>query len=58
MAELNTFFKELAEKMSLSDFFGQTTLLFNNLFLTIVAAVSLIMLLLVIFLVPGKKKTA
>ena len=55
MAELNTFFKNIADKLSLPDFFGQTTLLFNNLFLAVVAAVSFILLLLVIILMPGRR---
>ena len=58
MQALNTFFKELAAKLSLPDFFKGTSLIFNNLFLSLVAAVSFIGLLLIIFLVPGKKKTA
>ena len=49
-------FSNLAEKMGLPVFFKQYTLVFNNLFLTMLTAVLLIALLLVIFLVPGKKK--
>ena len=56
MNAFNEFFKNLAEKMSLPDFFKGTTLLFNNLFLVLFTALCLIALLLVIFLVPGKKK--
>lgn len=58
MQALNEFFKNLADKMNLPDFFKGSSLLFNNFFLVLVAAVSLIALLLVIFLVPWKKKTA
>lgn len=58
MQAINEFFKNLAGKMHLPTFFTSNTLLFNNLFLVLVAAVSLIALLLVIFLIPGKKKTA
>ena len=56
MNAFNEFFKNLAEKMNLPDFFKGTTLLFNNLFLVLFTALCLIALLLVIFLVPGKKK--
>jgi len=58
MNSLNLFFKDLAEKLSLPTFFRSNTLILNNLFLTLVAAFCLIALLLVIFLVPGKKKKA
>ena len=59
MAALNEFFKTLAEKIAfLPDFFQGNTLLFNNLFLVLVAAISLIGLLLVAFLVPTKRKNA
>ena len=51
-------FSNLAEKMGLPLFFQQSTLVFNNLFLTMLTAVLFVALLLVIFLVPGKKKTA
>ncbi len=56
MNAFNEFFKNLAEKMNLPDFFKGNTLLFNNLFLVLFTALCLIALLLVIFLVPGKKK--
>ena len=56
MNAFNEFFKGLAEKMNLPEFFKGTTLLFNNLFLVLLVLVCLIALLLVIFLVPGKKK--
>lgn len=56
MNAFNEFFKNLAEKMNLPDFFKGTTLLFNNLFLVLFTALCLIALLLVIFLVPSKKK--
>ena len=58
MTALNNFFKNLAAKMSLPDFFKTNTLIFNNLFLSIVALVCLIALILVIIFVPGKKKKA
>ena len=57
MESFNEVFKNLAEKMNLSDFFKSNTLLFNNLFLTILTLVLFVALLLVIFLVPGKEKT-
>jgi len=56
MQALNTFFKDLADKMSFPSFFKESTLLFNNLFLTLVALVSLTALLLVIFLIPFRRK--
>ncbi len=56
MNAFNEFFKDLAEKMKLPEFFKGTTLIFNNLFLVLLVLVCLIALLLVIFLVPGKKK--
>ena len=56
MQALNNFFKELAIKLSLPDFFQNTGLLFNNLFLAVVAAVSLIALILVVCLFRTKKK--
>ena len=56
MQALNDFFKNLAEKLTfLPDFFSETSLLFYNLFLVLVAAVSLIGLLLVVFLMRTKK---
>lgn len=58
MGAFNDFFKNLAGKMHLPDFFKSNTLLFNNLFLVLFTAVCLIALLLVIFLVPSKKKKA
>ncbi len=58
MAALNNFFKNLAAKIGLPDFFKSNTLIFNNLFLSIVALVCLIALILVIIFVPGKKKKA
>ena len=58
MNALNDAFKNLAEKMHLPAFFKGTTLLFNNLFLALLTLVFLIALLLVIFLVPSKKKKA
>ena len=56
MEALNTFFKELAGKMNLPDFFQNTSLLFNNLFLVLVAVLSLVGLLLSVFLIRTKKK--
>ena len=56
MNAFNDLFKALAGKMHLPDFFKANTLVFNNLFLTIVALLSLVALLLVIFLIPMKKK--
>ncbi len=56
MGAFNEFFKNLAGKMHLPDFFKGNTLLFNNLFLVLFTVVCLIALLLVIFLVPSKKK--
>ena len=58
MQALNEFFKGLADKINLPSFFSENTLLFNNLFLVLVAVVSLVALLLVVFLVPGKKRVA
>ena len=58
MQMFNDFFKGLAGNMGLPSFFEGNTLLFNNLFLALLAAVSLIGLLLVAFLVPGKKRTS
>ena len=58
MNAFNEFFKNLAEKMKLPDFFKGSTLIFNNLFLVLLVLICLIALLLVIFLVPGKKKKA
>ena len=58
MTALNNFFKNLAAKMSLPDFFKTNTLIFNNLFLALIALVCLIALILVIIFVPGKKKKA
>ena len=56
MQALNNLFKELATKLSLPDFFRSTGVLFNNLFLALVAAVSLIALILVVCLIRTKKK--
>ena len=56
MSALNDFFKGLAEKIGLPDFFGGSTLFVNNTFLVLVGVVLLTALLLVIFLMPGKKK--
>jgi len=56
MDAINTFFKTAAENINLPDFFKSSTLSVNNFFLTIVAFLSLVALLLVIFLVPVKKK--
>lgn len=56
MQAINTFFKSLAVKLSLPTFFQENGLIFNNLFLTVVAVLSLVCLLLVIFLIPTKKK--
>ena len=58
MAAFNTFFKDLAAKIGLPDFFKATTLIFNNLFLALFALVVLIALILVIIFVPNKKKKA
>ena len=56
MEAFNGFFKDLAEKMSLPTFFRGNTLILNNLFLTIMTVLTLAALLLVIFLMPSKKK--
>lgn len=56
MQALNTFFKNLAVKLSLPDFFQDTGILFNNLFLAVVAAVSLVCLILVVCLIPTKRR--
>ena len=56
MTALNEFFAGLAEKMGLPEFFASSTLFVNNLFLTLVGLVVLIALVLVIVLVPGKKR--
>ena len=58
MAAFNNFFKDLAAKIGLPDFFKATTLIFNNLFLALFALVILIALILVIIFVPNKKKKA
>jgi len=55
MEAINTFFKGLADKINLPDFFKSNTLLFNNFFLTAVAALSLILLVITIA-IPGKNK--
>ena len=55
MESINVFFKDLAGKIGLPDFFAGNTLLFNNFFLAAVAVVSLLIVLLVAFLVPGKR---
>ena len=56
MDGLNVFFKDLAGQIGLPDFFKSNTLLFNNLFLAAVAAVSLLIVILVAALVPGKSR--
>ena len=56
MSAINEFFKDLAAKMGLPSFFKANTLIFNNLFLVLLALICLIALLLVIFLVPSKKQ--
>ena len=56
MNALNEFFKNLSVKMNLPSFFKANTLIFNNLFLALLALICLIALLLVIFLVPSKKQ--
>ena len=58
MDGLNMFFQNLAGQIGLPDFFKSNTLFFNNLFLAAVAAVSLLIVLLVAFLVPGKNRKA
>ena len=58
MAAFNNFFKDLAAKIGLPDFFKATTLIFNNLFLALFALVVLIALILVIIFVPNMKKKA
>ena len=58
MEKFNGFFKMLAEKMHLPTFFKGNTLILNNFFLTIMTVFTLAALLLVIFLMPGKKKKA
>ncbi|MBP5405317.1 MAG: hypothetical protein J6Y74_05180 [Clostridia bacterium] len=56
MTALNEFFAGLAEKMGLPEFFSGSTLFVNNLFLALVGLVVVIALVLVIVLVPGKKR--
>ena len=56
MEAFNGFFKNLATKMKLPTFFKGNTLILNNLFLTVMTVLTLTALLLVIFLMPSKKK--
>lgn len=56
MAAFNAFFAGIAEKIGLPEFFSGSTLFVNNLFLALVGVVLLTALLLVAFLMPGKKK--
>ena len=58
MDGLNMFFQNLAGQIGLPDFFKGNTFFFNNLFLAVVAAVSLLIVLLVAILVPGKNRKA
>ena len=56
METINTFFKGLADKIGgdIGAFFKANTLLFNNLFLAVVAVFSLVMI--VILSLIGRKK--
>ena len=58
MQAFKEFFRDLAGNIGLPSFFEESTLLFNNLFLVLLAAVSLIGLLLVAFLIPSKRRTS
>ena len=57
MDAINEFFKNLATKLKLPDFFKGNTFVLNNLFLALIVLVLVIALILVIVLVPSKKKS-
>ena len=56
LGKLNAFFEGLAEKMKLPSFFMKQTVMVNNTFWVAFGLILVIALVLVIVLVPGKKK--